>query len=326
MARESTVTFEQVAATADKIKAEGGKPTSRAIREALGTGSMATILKHYQAWQGGQARASEAIDDALDPSIARAISNAIALKVQVATAAATAQLAELQGETAALIQENERMADENEAQAQALAGLSEQHAALVGKAEQIELAAARAAAEHQAERDRLEEKVAHERQAAEAARVSLAKAELRLEAVPRIEAELAQVREALEAERRKSAELHEAAAVAKAMLDAAEREKAAQDKRIEALEKSLADERQRSQVAESALATERVSVQAGQARLEAAARELAAAQDEATKAKTAAKRAGEEAAELRGQLAAVQQEKKPEPAKKALATKTKGGE
>ena len=95
------------AAAADNIKAQGGKPTARSVRDALGTGSMATVLKFLQEWKGGQVRQCQAIDDTLDPSIARAISNQIAGKVQEATADATARLADLQAETDGVIVENE---------------------------------------------------------------------------------------------------------------------------------------------------------------------------------------------------------------------------
>ena len=67
--------------------------------------------------------------------------------------------------------------------------------------------------------------------------------------------------------------------------------------------------------ADKALENERVAVQACQARLEAAAREVIATNDAADKARSAANKAGEEAAELRGQLAGKGQpaaEKKPE--------------
>lgn len=211
MARESTISFDQVAAAADIIKTQGGKPTARSVREALGSGSMATVLKFLQQWQGGQVRQSQAIDDTLDPAIVRAISNAIAGKVQEATADATVRLADLQAETSSVIVENERMGAEIEALATELATLQEQLAATAGRAQQLEVDAARQATE-----------LAAERAAAEAARVALAKAELRLEAVPRIEAELVSARAELAAERIKSAEQHESAAVAIAQKDAAE--------------------------------------------------------------------------------------------------------
>ncbi len=211
MARESSITFEQVSTAADAIEAAGNKATSRAVREALGTGSMATVLKFLQQRIAGQARTSQAIDDTIDPSIVRAISSQIAAKVQEATAIATASLAELQAEAATIIAENERQAVDLENAAVELTSVNELLAAMTGRAQQLETDAARTAAE-----------LVQERQAAELARINLAKAELRLEAVPRIEKEIEQVRIELAAERIKSAEQHEAAAVAIAKFEAAQ--------------------------------------------------------------------------------------------------------
>ena len=46
MGRESVITQEEVNVVADQLRATGAKPTARAVREALGGGSMATVLKH----------------------------------------------------------------------------------------------------------------------------------------------------------------------------------------------------------------------------------------------------------------------------------------
>ena len=56
MGRDATITPDQVYAIADAIKAEGGKPTLRAVRERLGSGSMGTITKLLQGWKSGQER------------------------------------------------------------------------------------------------------------------------------------------------------------------------------------------------------------------------------------------------------------------------------
>lgn len=294
MARESTITQDQVAAAADNLKTQGIKPTARNVRDALGSGSMATVLKFLQQWQGNQVRQSQAIDDTLDPSIGRAISNQIAAKVQEATADSTARLADLQAETDNVIAENERQAAEIEAQAGELAALQEQHAALVGRAQQIETDSTRTAAE-----------LVAERQAAEAARVELAKAELRLEAVPRIEAEIEKVRDELLQARAQATEQHEAAAVATAKLES----ETAKCKRYEAelmvFVKQAEEAGKRAVATAEALGNERVAVQASQARLEAAAREIAAANEAVSKARAEAKKSSEEAAELRGQLTAA---------------------
>lgn len=287
MARESSITFEQVAAAADNIKAQSQKPTARNVREALGAGSMATVLKFLQQWQSGQVRQSQTIDDTLDVSIVRAISNQIATKVQEATADATAQLADLQSETDTLITENERQAAELENKAVELAALQEQHSALAGRTEQLE-----------DENERQAAALLAERQASEGARVELAKAELRLEAVPRIEAEIEKVRLELDEERKKSSSLHEAAAVANAKLESETSLRLSLQEQLLKVTKSAEENADRAIKATEQLSNEKVLSQSLQARTEALSRELAAANDQA-------KKAGELAAELKGQLAAT---------------------
>lgn len=300
MARESTISFEQVSVAADRIKAQGTKPTARNVREALGTGSMATVLKFLQQWQGGQMRQSQAIDDTIDPVIARAISNQIAVKVQESTADATARLADLQAEADAIIAENERQAADIETQTFELSALQEQYAALSGRAKQLEADATRTAGELDVER-----------KAAEAARVELAKAELRLEAVPRIEAEIEKVRAELSQARVQATEQHETAAVATAKLES----EVAQRKNLEVQLAEAVRQREEAEKRAAAsavtLGNERVAVQACQARLEAAAREITAANETVAKARAEAKRAGEEAAELRGQIRGTTKPPKP---------------
>lgn len=203
MARESTITYEQVAEAANNLKAQNLKPTSRAVRDALGSGSMATVCKYLQQWQAGQTRQSQVTDDVIDPAVARAISLHIATKIQTATSEATARLADMQGELASVIQENERQSKEiTELMAEATHH-KEEGARLAGQIEQLSADLARTTSELESER-----------QAAENARIQLAKAELRLEAVPRIEKdikavrdELAQERKALAAAREEAAEL-----------------------------------------------------------------------------------------------------------------------
>lgn len=55
MPRESTISYEQVADLADRLKAEGNRPSARKIRPILGTGSMDTIQDHLEEWRRRQA-------------------------------------------------------------------------------------------------------------------------------------------------------------------------------------------------------------------------------------------------------------------------------
>lgn len=212
MARFSTVTQEQVSAAADNIKASGGKLTSRAIREQLGTGSSTTILKFFQVWQGGQVRQSQVVEDVVDTEIINAISNQIARRILEATSKSTSQIVDLQAEIADVMSESERQLSEIETQSEELSILQTQCSTYAGRVQQLELEAGRAVTD-----------ILGERQTVETARIALAKAELRLEAVPRIEAEISAVRAELLRAQKQAFEQHEAAAVALAKLESAEK-------------------------------------------------------------------------------------------------------
>lgn len=201
MGREATITPEQVQAIADAIKAEGGKPTLRAVRERLGTGSMGTIAKLLQQWKAGQERQAAAAPT-LPPPLQRAVLDFLAGELAAARAPLEADLAELQQATADLAAENERQAGTIEDYASELAALAAEKAAAEGKAEQlaIDMAAAK-------------EEAVRERQAAEATRTELTKADLRLEALPKIEAELPALRDELVKERQARIDAEQLAAV-----------------------------------------------------------------------------------------------------------------
>lgn len=238
MAREASITPEQVAEVAEKIKNSGGKPTARAVREVLGGGSMATVLKYLQQWQGGQIRASEA-EDTLDPAIAKAIASSISSRIQSATAESAARLADLQTELGAMIQENERQSQEIADLRERLDAQAAELAGALGRAAQTqsELSQVRAERDEQAKE-------------AERLRAELAKASLRLESIPRLEEEIRELKNALETEKKIRTQAEQEAAVAAGKLDDLTR-RIGEDKEwittIEAENKSL----------ESALETER---------------------------------------------------------------------
>lgn len=248
MARTSTITFDQVAAAANAIKAAGEKPTARRVREALGTGSMATVLRFFQQWQGSGSAASD--DDqeevTLDPAIIKAITTAIAAQVAAASVDAAQRIAELEGERAALMQEVERMAVDVEELEKDCGVCRESAARLEGERDAL-----------RAENQKQEKEIGllvKERQAA-----------------------------------------FTAADVAGAKLEASEQVRKTLEQRLSAQS--------------SELENSRISVQACQARLEAAAREIVERQEEAKVARLAAVEARNEAAELRGMLAALKGEK-----------------
>ncbi len=230
MAREATITFEQVTSAAEAIKAEGGKPTSRAVRDRLGSGSMGTVNKMLQDWKAGQERK---IDTAivLPTGLQRAILDFMDAEMGSAKAKIMADLAD----------ENERQAKKIEELAESVKNREEANMRAAGQL-------------HQVHGDLVDahRQVKSEQQTAEAARTELAKALLRLEAMPRLEADLVEVRRALEVEHLARVQAEKTAAVFEAtnsglvqMLEevktVATREKAELVKTAEAMKAEIVD-------------------------------------------------------------------------------------
>ncbi|OZB54659.1 DNA-binding protein [Thiomonas sp. 13-64-67] len=285
MGREATITPEQVHAVADAIKAEGSKPTLRAVRERLGQGSMGTIAKLLQQWKVGQERQAAA-ELVLPPALQRAVLDFMAAELSATRAPLEAELAEQQQTAADLAAENERQADTITEQGEALDALAAEKAAAEGKAGQLA-----------ADLIGAKEEAVHERQAAEAARTELAKATLRLEAMPRLEADLAAIRAELAKERQGRIEAEQQAAVLTAQKADLEGRLVDAKKEAERTAAQLQRAQERAEQQAEALADARVTIQTAQARAE----DLAGQVEQARKD---AKAAGEEAAILRGQIAA----------------------
>lgn len=286
MGRESTITFEQVASMADAMVAEGLKPASRSLRERLGnTGSMGTINKLLGRWKSGQERQASATL-ALPPALQRVLLEFVGNELAGARAALESELADQQQEASDLATENERQVVENESQSEEIELLRAEVSAHKGRAGQLEsdLVVAR-------------DEAARERSGAELARTELAKALLRLESLPRLEADLVAVRGTLEAERLARVTAEQQAAVLAAKIEAS-------DRRATEAEARTTKNEARADAMSGDLIRLNAVVQAGQARQAGLASELDDAKKAAALAHAAAKKSGEEAAELRGQQAA----------------------
>lgn len=220
MAREATITSEGVAAVANRIRAGGGRPTARAVREELGSGSMATVLKHLRVWQADEGRhvAGPAV---LPPALQRALVEFIGQEVASATAPLESDLEAAEQANGDLIAESERRAlvlEEAEREANLL---RTEVAAVKGRLSQVS-----------ANLEDSQQAIQVERHAAEVARTELAKAQVRLEVVPDLESELERLRAALEAERNARAAAEQAAAVSGAKLEKTEGQVADLEKRL----------------------------------------------------------------------------------------------
>lgn len=210
MARETSITQEAVSAAAEQIRATGAKPTARAVREVLGSGSMATVLKHLQAWQAKQVPA-EAAPVVLPMALQRALVTFIEQEVASGKAPLESELVLAEQANRDLINESERQAatiDELEQEATALRA---EVATANGRVAQISSDLAS-----------IQQAVQNERQAAELLRTALARAEVQLEGLARREDEIQKLRAALDAERSARFTAEQSAAVLNAKLEKTE--------------------------------------------------------------------------------------------------------
>ncbi len=282
MGREATITYEQVAAAAAALQATGAKPTSRSVREQLGhTGSMGTVHKLLQQWLAApERRAGELLT--LPPALERALLDYLAQQLEQGKAALQAALAEQQHEAAALATDNERLTGQLALQAEASAVQGTELATLRGRQAQIEGALADASND-----------VNQAHEATAAARIELAKALLRLEALPRLESDLASLRAELAMERQARIDANQQAAVLAVQLEAA----AARAARAEAVEAearaqaassrdAAAQEASRAEAAQHSIAHLNGRIEAMQAQLQRQAMALELARQPAAAAPT----------------------------------------
>lgn len=222
------VTYETVAQACEALNADGKRPSVRAIITYLGGGSPNVVLDYQRQWKAGRP-VVKAEDIQVDPRIGQIVAEQISQAVTKARAEIEAQLAEAEqdaetvGKAGREAEERAKALDADleaaKGQIQALTGQIDQ---LRVDAEQVKADAAKQvkASEERASAgvEKAEEEADRERQAREAAQVALAKAELRLEALPRLEAEIEKLQKALDAERtaRTAAERQVAATEAKA--------------------------------------------------------------------------------------------------------------
>jgi DNA repair exonuclease SbcCD ATPase subunit len=224
MGRKAAITYEQVKAVVDALRAEGAKPTIDQVWEAFDrAGSKGTIhklVKQYLAESEPQTTPDSL--RLLPPDIQQVILTFGDQAAATAREKIASELIECRQEGACLADDNERLSAELEDLRMQLAQAGSDKAAAEGRAAQLanELTAAR-------------EQLGAERMAAEQARTALAKAELRLESLGPLEDELRQTRAERDAQREARTEVERTAAV----LGSKQKE---HEERVEELKNSLA--------------------------------------------------------------------------------------
>ncbi len=302
----ATVTKETVAAAADALEARGLKVSVRTVRDHLGGGSPNQITPLLAAWREKKPQVA-LVDIQLIPELESSLADVrrlIARQVESSAGESARRADERASEaedTLLLCQQEiaelKELLDETASSLEDIRAQREQFAGTIS-ALQEDLARTRAealdeirAADARAER---------EREAAESARQALARAELRLEALPRLESEIEQLRNALAEAQAGRVAAEQAAAVGQARLEAAERRTEAAEGREVELRAELKAVSARLDTAAADAKVAAATVE----RLEAVERELATAKAEAGEAKAELK-------ELRAELkSAGQKEQK----------------
>ena len=288
------ITYDQVAAVADAIIGEGQQPTINAVRDRIGTGSPNTVHRHLTVWRAARPQAT-----ATAPELPTTLTTAIAAEIERAAASARSEvenkLVQAQAEAVELSSVGEALEAERDELFEQVAELTTERDTLAGKAGQQ-------AADIKTQAERIE----REQQAAETARVDLAKAQLKIESgterLVEQASEIERLRVALDSESKARIAAEQQAAVLSAKLDSMTDRATKAESRLERVEKQSEQIRQE-------LDSARNQAQARQSELSAAGRELDAAHNKVREARAEAKQAREEAAELRGKLAASVQNK-----------------
>lgn len=294
------VNFEAVAAAAEAISKEGGKPSVRSVIAHLGGGSPNTVLPLLNEWKAGRV-AVRSTDIELDPRIGQIIGELVKSASEQAARAAEERAADVQADAETVAEAGR----EAESQVQALESqLAEAQQAIAVKERALEDAQAAAGIEAKNAQERitaLQVQLGEERTRADLAVQAVAKAEVRLELIPGLQAEV---------ERLKPFE--QQAAVLAANLDSA---KTAGGELKERLDAALAD----AKASHDELERVRISEQSLQAKLDAALREvetlkanLVEAKGELVTAREEAKEARTETKEVRAALVKAQQKGKSE--------------
>lgn len=290
MPRLATITQDHVNAIANRLKSTGTKPTVRLIIAEHGSGSPGTVQPMLKNWESGQPQATGIT---LSPVLMRVLQEHFGQEVARATAEVQSQLANSEETAADLARKNKQLAEQLEEHEDNVGQLMDGNAALQGRIDQLErdLASAR-------------EEALTQRAGAERVHTELAKMEMRLETMPRLEADLASAKAEFESERRARISAEQTAAVSAAQREHLAERVTDNKLRIESLETQLntSQERERRQVAE--LTSTRVAIEAGNARLEQAERTISSLRENLAASRSSERQAIETSAELRGKISA----------------------
>lgn len=284
------VTFESVAAAAQSLVNDGGKASVRAVIAALGGGSPNAVLPLLNEWKSGRplVRAS---DIALDPRIAQLIAEQISTSNALAAKTAEEKAADVQADAEAVAEAGRAAEARAEQLEQYLEVANAEVLAKSRDLDNLALERERIAESSQEKINTLQIQLQGERQRADEAVQTVAKDEVRLQAIPKLEAEVQRL-----------VQFEQQSAVVTARLEDAHNVIEDLRQRLVTAEKATSELRESAAKLGSELEQARIQEKAAQARLESAVRELEESKLMLTEVKAELKEARFETKELHSRL------------------------
>ena len=240
MATKTIVTQEAVFKAAAELAKGGQRPSVRNVIKAIGGGSPNDVAPLLAQWKETHTIAVAPV--VIDPRLVQVLSEQIAVAVATARDEAAADLAALQEDAAELARagsEAEALASEL---AQSLEKVRDELHQQIGRNASLQSEADATKAQTEVDVQEANARALREREAAETARQALARAELRLEELPRLLAELESLRTELVRVREAGVTSERAAAAAQSQSDklaaVAEAKREAAEARAQAAEQA----------------------------------------------------------------------------------------
>ncbi|MBB6056598.1 DNA-binding protein [Tolumonas osonensis] len=214
-----TITQDQVNAAADAICAEGNKPTVLDVRKRLKAGSMSEIWRFFQVWQSIQATSDEP-EFSVSGELQRTLEEFITRQVAAVKTQLSQDIDVLRQTNTELMAEIDQLTQQLTQQTAELNSARTIKDEVTGRFDQLN-----------AELKRAQQEIEIEKESATHSRMELVKVQLKLESVPRLEADLDQLYKNLEQERvaKMNAEHDAKTLAAKLEIETAARKKAESD-------------------------------------------------------------------------------------------------
>jgi chromosome segregation ATPase len=297
------VTFESVATAAEKLVNAGDKASVRAVISELGGGSPNAVLPLLNEWKSGRplVRAS---DIAINPEIFRLLAEQISTASAQSAKAAEERATEAESVAELLAAEGRALETSVEALEQELA---QKNSEVMTKSRALEDLAVERDRDGQIAQDKINTLLAQidgERARADKAVQTVAKDEVRLQAIPKLEAEVQRL-----------AAFEQSAAVLGAKLEDAQGLIDDIKQRLATAEKATTEARAATDKANREAEQARIGEQSAQAKLESALRETESAKAQLVEAKAEVKETREEVKELRKLLEKSKAEAEAKPPK-----------